>query len=151
MNQFTVVSTHTIPAEPRAVYAVLADYHTHHPAILPKVAFKSVKVLKGGTGAGTELEAVTKEWGGEVVYHLVVSEPEPGRVLFEADEKKGVATTFTVEPVNGGQSRVTISMKRRASSGFAGAMEKLVNPVLMGMVLKTELKQLADYMAQLKQ
>ncbi|GAB4579235.1 MAG: hypothetical protein Fur0022_19730 [Anaerolineales bacterium] len=145
MNQYTVETTDIIPAAPEKVYTVLSDYHTHHPAILPKPAFKGVKVIKGGKGAGTELQAITNEWGREVVYNLKVSEPEPGRVLFEEDAQKGIATTFKVEPINGGHSRVTISMKRNVVSGWRGALEKAVNPPLLQMVFKTELKQIADY------
>lgn len=147
MNQYTVEATEIIPAAPERVYAVLSDYHTHHPAILPKPAFKAVKVLKGGTGAGTEIQATMNEWGRETVYHLVVSEPEPGRVLFEEDKQKGVATTFKVEPVNDGQSRVTISMKRNVPSGLRGALDKAINPPILKMVFKAELKQLAAYVS----
>ena len=145
MNQYIVEATDIIPASPEKVYTVISDYHTHHPAILPKPAFKGVKVLKGGKGAGTEVQAITNEWGREIIYHLVVSEPEPGRVLYEEDPQKGVATTFKVDPINGGQSRVTISMKRGVASGWRGTVEKAINPPILRMVFKTELKQIADY------
>jgi hypothetical protein len=147
MNQYIAEVSDIIPASPKQVYDVLADYHTHHPAILPKPAFKAVKVLKGGMGAGTEIQATMNEWGRETIYHLVVSEPEPGRVLREVDEQKGVETTFTVEPINGGHSRVTIMMKRKVSSGLRGSIDKAINPPIIKMVFKTELKQLAAYVS----
>jgi len=145
MNQYTVEATDIIPASPEKVYMVISDYHTHHPAILPKPAFKGVKVLKGGQGAGTKVQATTNEWGREVVYNLTVSEPEPGRILYEEDPQMGVSTTFKVEPVNSKHSRVTISMKRNVNAGWRGAMEKALNPPVLRMVFKTELKQIADY------
>src|SRR5215207_2345735 len=91
-----------INARPEVIYAVLADYHQGHPAIVPKEYFQEVKVEKGGIGAGTEILIRMKVLGRETVSRQVISEPEPGRVLVEAEPDGRVKTTFTIDPVNGG-------------------------------------------------
>ncbi len=44
-----------IKARPQKVYAILADYHRHHPLILPKEYFRELDVREGGVGAGTRM------------------------------------------------------------------------------------------------
>jgi hypothetical protein len=83
--------------------------------------------------------------GREFNYYLVVSEPQPGRVLVETDGKVGLVTTFTVEPVGSGQSRVTIATDSLSSPGFAGLMERLFTPLVMGRIYRQELRNLAAY------
>lgn len=42
-----------IDAPPDRVYALIADYRSGHPRILPKAYFKELVVEQGGVGAGT--------------------------------------------------------------------------------------------------
>lgn len=49
-----VAAERIIPAPTDAAYALLADYRNGHPRILPP-AFTDLTVLRGGTGAGTEI------------------------------------------------------------------------------------------------
>ena len=104
---YNVEASRIINAPADAIYAVLADYRVSHPAILPK-AFTGVTVEQGGTGAGTIAHAYLTVMGQKFHYRLVVTEPQPGRVLAEVDEAAGVYTTFTVDPLSAAQSRVTI-------------------------------------------
>ncbi len=103
MSTIHVEVSDVIKARPEQVYAVLSDYRTGHPAILPKPYFTSLTVDEGGQGAGTRIQVHMKVLGAERHYQFVIREPEPGRVLVESDEAAGVTTTFTVEPLDGGE------------------------------------------------
>ena len=146
MNQIHAESPAVIEARPEKVYAILADYRVSHPAILPKPYFTDLTVEQGGQGAGTVARAQMKVMGTKMTYHLIVSEPQPGRVLMEVDAAAGVTTTFTVDPFNGGQhSRVTIATDAATGPGLMGWLERLFNPLVMRRIYQKELKQLADY------
>jgi hypothetical protein len=146
MNQIHAEVSEVIEAQPERVYAILSDYRVSHPAILPKPYFTEITVEQGGQGASTIVRAQMKVMGTELVYHLIVSEPQPGRVLMETDADAGVTTTFTVEPLNGGShSRVTIATDAAASPGVKGWLERLFNPPVMCRIYQQELLQLAAY------
>jgi hypothetical protein len=135
-----------INARPEAVYAVLSDYRVGHPAILPKPYFTGLTVEQGGKGAGTIAKAEMNVFGVKQVYRLVVTEPEPGRVMVETDDKAGIVTTFTVDSVgDGSQSKVTISTDAKTSAGFRGFMERLMNPPITRRIYNEELDLLASY------
>jgi hypothetical protein len=146
MNQIHVEVSNVIEAQPERVYAILADYRVSHPAILPKSYFTAVTVEQGGQGVGTIVRVHMKVMGNEFIYRQIVSEPQPGRVLKEEDTAAGVATTFTVEPFDGGRhSRVTIATDAAPSSGVKGWLERLFNPPVMRRIYREELQQLAEY------
>ena len=148
MNAIHAEVSQTIDARPEEVYAVLRDYHVGHPAIVPKPYFEKVVIVEGsGTGAGTVIDVYMNVMGQKIVYRETVSEPEPGRVLVEADAKAGVTSTFTVDPVDGGaRSRVTIASDWTRSPGIKGFMESLLNPPMGRQIFTKELAQLAEYM-----
>ena len=149
MSTIHVEATEIINARPEAVYAVFSDYRVGHPAVLPKPYFTDLRVEQGGQGSGTIVQADMAVFGVKRSYRLTVTEPEPGRVLMETDPDAGVVTKFIVEPVSGGQqSRVTISSDSRRSAGFAGLMERLMNPPITRRIYRQELRQLADYLRQ---
>ena len=146
MSQLHVEASDVIDARPEEIYAVLSDYRVGHAAILPKPYFAEMTVLEGGKGAGTVFYLRMETFGTKVEYHSIVSEPEPGRVLAEADDAAGVASTFTVEPLEGGEkSRVTIATTMRRSPGVKGVVEGLVNPPFMRRLYHQELRNLAEY------
>ncbi len=142
---YTVEVSHIIDAPAAAIYATLADYRVSHPAILPK-EFTGLQVEQGGTGAGTVFNAHISVMGAKRSFHMVVSEPQPGRVLAETDEAAGVSTTFTVEPLGAAQSRVTIASLFRESAGIKGWLEKLTNPGITRRMYHDELDNIAAYM-----
>ena len=132
------VSAERIVSAPAdAVYALLADYRDGHPRILPP-AFSELKVLRGGTGAGTEIRFALRLAGRNQEIEARVDEPEPGRVLSEAYPHKGAVTRFTVEPV-GDQSRVRIETSWEPSWGLAGLVERLIAPRLFRKLYAQEL------------
>ena len=145
MTHYHAEASDIINAPPEDVYAIIADYHEGHPAILPARYFTDLNVTEGGQGEGTAVTVHMNVFGAKALFDMVVSEPEPGRVLVEEDKSAGVVTTFTLEPIDGGkQTRLTISTDARASSGLRGLIEKLVNPVISRKIYREELQQLAQ-------
>lgn len=142
MSQIHSHASRVIEAPPEAVYAVLADYNISHPAILPKHVFSGLVVEQGGVGAGTVVRVTMAAMGTKQELHVIVSEPEPGRVLIESDPQTGMTTTFTVEPLEAGRhSQVTIAADAPASPGLEGWVERMVTPAL----LWDELRLLGEY------
>jgi hypothetical protein len=147
-NTLHVEVTEIIDAPPAQVYAVLADYRTSHPAILPD-AFKSLTVEQGGYGEGTVFITHMEVMGVKQSYHMTVTEPQPGRVLAEEDAEVGTYTEFIVEPAgNKQQTRLTISTTGRRAEGFAGIMEGLINPPIMRRIFKREMAKINAYVRQ---
>lgn len=148
MGKIHTEASAVIAAPPAAIYAVLADYRHRHPHILPKQYFPELSVEAGGQGAGTIIRVRTRVLGIEREYHMLVSEPEPGRILVETDQATGLATTFTVTPTeDGAGSRVQIATAWDAPAGVAGLIERFITPPIMRHIYRTELRQLATYMA----
>lgn len=146
MSQIHVEISEVIEARPDKVYAILSDYRVGHPAILPKPYFTELVVEEGGQGAGTIVRVGMEVMGKAFAYRQTISEPEPGRVLKEADPAAGVFTTFTVDPLNGGtHSRVTIATDAALSPGLTGWLERVFNPPLMRRIYRQELQNLAEY------
>ena len=142
MSTYQVNVSAMIDAPASDIYSLLADYHEGHRAILPARYFTEMTVTQGGYGAGTAVTVHMNVFGAKVIYHLEVTEPEPGRVLQEEDVKLGIVTTFTVEPINDTQSQVTIVTTASASSGLKGWLEKLMNPAITRRIYREELAQL---------
>ena len=132
-----VSAERSVSAPADAVYALLADYRDGHPSILPP-AFSGLKVLRGGTGAGTEIRFALRLAGRNQEIEARVDEPEPGRVLSEAYPHKGAVTRFTVDPM-GNQSRVRIETSWESSRGLAGLIERLIAPRLFRKLYEQEL------------
>lgn len=152
MKSIHVETSAVIAARPSQVYAILSDYEVGHPAILPKPFFQELVVEKGGKGAGTVVRVRVKVGGVKQTSRMLVSEPEPGRVLAEVDLDTGTFTTFTLEPLeDGNQVRVIIATDFARSPGFKGFMEKLLTPVMTRPIYKKELGQLAEYVSSKNQ
>jgi hypothetical protein len=145
MNDIRIEVSDIIDATAADVYAVVADYHKGHPAILPKPYFTGLVVEEGGQGAGSILRTSMNIFGQEFHYHQVVSEPEPGRVLVEKDMNTSQWSSFTFDPL-GKQTRVTITASFPASPGFKGVMERLLNPIMTRRIFKQELRNLNEYL-----
>lgn len=144
MNTYQAEASAVIDAPAARVYEIIADYRLTHPTILPQRYFTGIEVTEGGRGAGTKLTTTMNVYGTKAVYHLTVTEPEPGRVLLEEDPAAGIATTFTVEPLDDGAgSRVTIATTARSSGGLRGRLERVMNPAIMERIYREELELLA--------
>lgn len=146
MGTYEASESLVINVSAEKVYAILADYHIGHPAIVPKQYFKKVEVVEGGQGAGTKLFVQMEVFGVKADFNLLVTEPEPGRVLEESDAAAGISTTFTVDPVgDGSQCRTTIASVTRAAPGIRGWIEKWMNPIITRRIYREELALLAEY------
>ena len=141
MAQVTVSASAVVHAPPAIVYGVLSDYHEGHPSILPRPPFGDLVVESGGTGAGTVFRVTTRQGLGMITYRMAVTEPEPGRLLVETDQDSDLVSTFRVEPVKGGQSRVTITT-RWTRGGVRGVLERLLVPALAGPIYRKEIANL---------
>lgn len=120
-------ATAIIAAPPEVIYAILADYRTGHPQIVPKPYFTKLEVEQGGVGAGTVIRMHMRVVGREIVSQHVISEPEPGRVLVETDLHTDMATTFTLTPLEDGQrAQLQIVTEWEARAGLLGWLEKVV-------------------------
>jgi hypothetical protein len=71
-----------------------------------------------------------------------ITEPVPGRELRET-LASGIVTTFLVEPLDAGSSRVTIETRYR-SPGLRGLFESLIAPGFLRKVYTAELALLAQ-------
>jgi hypothetical protein len=147
MHWIHAEASSVIDARAEEIYAVIADYHAGHPAILPKAYFSSLTVEKGGQGAGTIITGSVKVFGTAYPFRLLVSEPEPGRRLVETDTETGQFTHFILEPINGGaQTHVTIRSEFPPAPGLMGWLERLTKPAVTRRIYRAELQQLAQYM-----
>lgn len=131
-----------LSAAPERVYALLADYLTEHPAIVPRPPFTVFEIVEGGIGNGTVLEIGMKVLGKERRTRGVVSEPERGRILAETYEDPiAGTTTFTVEKSEDGGSFLTIATRGKTPhEGFFGRLEELFLNWYLGSVYRRELQ-----------
>jgi hypothetical protein len=143
MKTIRIAARRDIPARADQIYALLADYQTHHPRILP-ADFTNYRVEEGGVGSGTIVSFDLTVGGRRRSYRQRVEEPEPGRKLTETDLATGATTTFTVTPAGDG-SRVEIMTEYDAAGGVAGIVERLIAPLLLSRVYDDELTLLTTY------
>ena len=147
------MATHHISASalihepPQKLYNIIADYQQGHPAILPTPPFVSLDVEEGGIGSGTVIRVQMEVLGRRQSFRGVITEPEPGHVLVEANDN-GYVTTFMVEPRGDGQqSYVTITTEMNGRGGPLGALERWFVTRLLRPVYIRELGQLASVAA----
>lgn len=118
-----------VSARPEIVWDILTDYLYGHPRALPS-AFSDFKVESGGKGAGTVMRFTFTGVGPTRHFYQIASEPEPGRVLVEADIDGPARSTFTLTPLDGGERTLLhIATDQEVEPGFAGALGKLLTPL----------------------
>ncbi len=146
MADITVSTSRFVAASPELVYEALADYAGQHPRILPE-EFSDYRVEAGGHGAGTIISVKVTLQGGARTMRMLVSEPEPGRVLVETDAAAHTETRFTVDAASGG-SKVTIDTTFLRSRGLRGVFEALVVPRMLRGLYAKELDRLAAHLGR---
>lgn len=145
MSQYHAAASGIINAPADQIYAVISDYVQGHPSILPARYFTEMTITEGGQGGGTSAIIRMNAFGTSMVFHVDVTEPEPGRVLVEEDKSAGVITTFTLQAINGGeQTQVTIATDGRISPGLRGLVERMMTPALLRKIYREELDLLAS-------
>jgi hypothetical protein len=143
MAQIYVTMERPIGAPAERVYSYIADYRQHHPTFLPP-NFLNFAVEEGGVGAGTVFRFTSRAGGRTRAFHMDVAEPEPGRVLTEADRNSSIVTTWTVTPT-GDTCRVRIETRWRGARGIGGFFERLFAPRMLRRVYEDELGRLDRY------
>jgi len=134
-----------INAPAKQIYNILADYQHGHQLILPKPYFVSLQVEQGGAGTGTIVKFQMKVLGRIQDFRATISEPEPGRVLVEANEGTGVITKFVVDPCDDGRSSfVTITTTTPIRDGWAGKVYGWLTKQVLYPIYVKELEQLAQ-------
>jgi hypothetical protein len=146
-RHFRVSASGRVDAPPAQVYAVIADYRRHRPNIVPPEYFSRLDVLEGGVGAGTRTRVEMHVLGKKRVFEQVVTEPEPGRILMEANQDGSAVTTFAVEAAGAGESHVTIATDIALQPGLTGFLERLAASILFPRIYTKELARLAEYVA----
>ena len=136
-----------IDAPPSRVYSIVADYHQHHPRILPPEYFKAIRVDEGGIGAGTRLTVTMRVLGTTQTFQHNVSEPEPGRVLVESDGEGYSVTTFVVDAADSGRASVlSITTEFTArKNGFPGRIERYLTRRILNRIYEKELALISAY------
>src|SRR5215468_12073416 len=87
----------TIDAPADEIYRYLADLQLHSRFLPPP--FYDFQVEEGGVGTGSVVRFKINFAGGVREFRMLVTEPEPGRTLIQADTSgSGLVTTFTVTP-----------------------------------------------------
>jgi hypothetical protein len=144
MKSYQVTESALIKAPAELVYNIIADYHNGHPYILPKPYFLNLEVEQGGVGAGTVIRFQMRVLGKTETFRAAVTEPEPGRVLVESNQPSGSVTTFTVDPVEGGQyAQVTFATDLPSRGSLSGLLERFLITLMLPRIYRKELAQLA--------
>jgi hypothetical protein len=138
-----VTAEGAVAAPADRVYGYLADYRRHHPRILPP-AFSDYQVERGGVGAGTVVGFRITTGGRSRAYRVEVAEPEPGRILAEADLDSSLLTVFTVTP-EGDHCRVRITTAWQGAGGVGGFFERTFAPRVLRGLYAEELANLDRY------
>jgi hypothetical protein len=148
MATLVVSESRRIPAPPREVYAIIADYTEGHPHIMPSAYFRNIEVEKGGIGAGTRIRFDVTALGTTRTIHADIEEPSPGRILVERDVEGRSVTTFKVIPAREGrESDVTIMTELKMRGGILGIVERVASKAFLERVYREELARLAAYAA----
>jgi sugar/nucleoside kinase (ribokinase family) len=147
MGRARAAAEQLIDAPAATVYAVLADYTTHHPRIMPASMFSNLEVETGGVGAGTVFHITLRLLGRRQRLHMRVAEPEPGQVLTETNLDTGVVTRFSVAPGDGRSGTLTrISSEWETAGGLRGLADRLLTPRLMARIFGQQLRELDRYL-----
>lgn len=136
-----------INALPESVFAVLADYKNQRPRMLTP-NFLDYKVEKGGIGDGTVVSYRLHSANRERAYHMRVDEAVRGQVLTERDSNSSLVTTWSVTPVNNGQStRVRVTTEWEGGTGTKGFFERTFAPLGLRRIYNQMLDSLEQLLA----
>lgn len=142
MPAYEITASIEIPAKAPVIYGIIADYRKGHAKILPR-QFHSLTVEEGGYGAGSVISFKATMLGTTQLTRARVTEPEPGRVLQEADLAGRFVTTFTLDPSPAGGTRVTIRTVAQSRGGPLGWLERTMSTRFLRKTFEQELALLA--------
>lgn len=142
MGKIVVEASGAVGAPAELTYRLIAD-DAHHRRFLPD-AFSDFETLEGGVGAGTVHRFKLTSGRRVREYVMRVDEPEPGRVITEADQASSLVTSFTVAP-DGDGSRVRIRTEWDGAGGIGGFFERTFAPKVLRRLYDDELARLDRY------
>jgi hypothetical protein len=148
MARYAFFATERIDASAAAVYAIFANYHIGHQAVLPRPPFIEMTVDKGGIGAGTIVTTSMKLLGRVQSFTAEIDEPVPGRLLRETVRASSLVTTFEVEPLGPSSCRLTIRTEIPVLWGPLGKLQGAFTARLLLPVYREEIRRLAAYVAR---
>ena len=127
MGQVTSTAERIIDAPVATLRAALADYEKVRPQILTE-QFSEYRVESGGNGAGTRAHwklAATKRRTRDCLVDVV--ESIDGSIV-ERDANSSMVTTWLVEPIEAGRSRVRATTTWNGAGGVGGFFERAFAP-----------------------
>lgn len=133
----------TVPAPPKKVYRLIADYKKDERTRWLPANYSDYAVEKGGTGDGTVFHYKLKVGNRERAYNMTVSEPKRGAILSERDTGSTLVNTWTVTP-HGSGSRIVLHTEWQSSRGVGSFFERLFAPRALKRVHDDELARLAE-------
>ena len=143
MGQVTSTAERIIEAPAANVRAALADYEKIRPRILTE-QFRDYRVEQGGHGAGTRAHwtlAATKRRTRDCLVEVVESIDGS---LVERDQNSSMVTTWLVEPVEAGRSRVRATTTWDGAGGIGGFFERRFAPKGLARIYDGVLAKLAE-------
>jgi hypothetical protein len=143
MGQVTSTTERVIDAPVATVRAALADYEKVRPQILTE-QFSEYRVESGGHGAGTRAHwklAATKRRTRDCLVDVVESIDGS---LVERDANSSMVTTWLVEPVEAGRSRVRATTTWNGAGGVGGFFERTFAPRGLARIYDDVLAKLED-------
>ncbi|WP_131744799.1 SRPBCC family protein [Frankia sp. Cppng1_Ct_nod] len=129
MAQIKVVVERVVTAAPAAVLDALGDYKGVRAEAWPEM-ITDYEVVEGGTAAGTRIRYrlhATRRRIRNV--DAIVSAPDPGRSLLEADQNSTLRTVWTVLPAAAGASQVSVETSWAGAGGVGGFFERTFAPI----------------------
>jgi hypothetical protein len=139
MTRLYVRSERLVKQPSNFVHHLFADFVNHHPKFLPP-SFINLNIESGGYGAGTVYTFSNRARA----FRMLVTEPDPGRILIEHDQLSNLETTFTFMP-EGEQTRITFETAWESASGLPGVLEAWFAPMLMRGLYRDELNRFEAY------
>jgi len=143
MGQVTSTAERVIDAPVATLRAALADYEKVRPQILTE-QFSEYRVEAGGNGAGTRAHwklAATKRRTRDCLVDVVESIDGS---LVERDANSSMVTTWLVEPVEAGRSRVRATTTWNGAGGIGGFFERTFAPKGLARIYDGVLAKLED-------
>jgi len=144
MSRIHVQAERVVDVRPEEVYAFLANYREDRQRILPP-NYLDYWIEQGGYGAGTVVSYRLQAGGRERPYRIQVEEPGQGRLLMERDTNSSLINTWTVSPLSGGQTLVTLTTEWDGQgAGMGGFFERTFAPLGLKKIYADMLHRLAD-------
>jgi hypothetical protein len=144
MSHIHAEAERVIDARPEEVYTFLANYREDRPRMLTP-NFLDYHVEQGGRGAGTVVSYRLQAGGRERPYRMQVEEPSRSRVLLERDMNSSLTNTWTISPLTGGQTLVTLTTEWESrGAGMGGFFERTFAPLGLKKIYHEMLNRLAE-------